>query len=151
MWGINISAHREPFPLVTVLRAAEVFITGWTGSGKGCCVTSNHKLLLKLLRFNATKAGNCFEVLGVGMKLKANYWEKKRIDDTWKWLSVETKRGGVSQVALKYQAGDTPCPEIQHTDCHGEGHWSTALVKFKHGTRPAGCWCDCRAARWQAL
>lgn len=70
---INIFVYRESFFLVIVFRAVEVFIIGWIGLGKGCCVIFNYKLLLKLLRFNVIKVGNCFEVLGVGMKLKVNY------------------------------------------------------------------------------
>lgn len=37
--------------------------------------------------------------------------KKKRIDGTWQ-LTMETKRKGMSQVALKHPAYDRTCPEI---------------------------------------
>lgn len=76
-------------------------------------MTSEHRLLLKLLMFSArgkkkpevTRTGNETESKLLREK------KKKRIDGTWP-LSMETKRKGVSQVALKHQAYDRTCPEI---------------------------------------
>lgn len=58
------------------------------------------------------KPERTLKALGLGMKLKANYWETKELMVFGNWLNVETKRKRLSQMALKDQAYSVTCPEV---------------------------------------
>lgn len=68
--------------------------------------------MLKKKQTKATTTAKKPEVTRTGNKTERKLLrkKKKRIDGTWQLM--ETKRKGMSQVALKHPAYDRTCPEI---------------------------------------
>lgn len=75
------------------------------------------------------EAWTCFQVARIENETESKLLRKKRIDDAWLWLSVETERKEASQV-------DTPawaltCPDLQCRDRLVKGA-QDGIYKEKH-------------------